>query len=152
MKGRKPLSAETHLLEKTKVYGEVKERIENEPKSEALLEPQCPQWFMPSQKDSWNYLADILKNRGIFLDINGPLLELGAIYLAEIRNCQVSIHQKGRGTGQKRNPAIKERDKCAEILLKTLSELNISTTGMARLGSLITRGKKKGNEMEELLD
>lgn len=152
MKGRKPLAAETHLLEKTKVYGEVKERIENEPKAESSIEPKCPMWFRTSEKDSWEYLAEILRNRGIFLDINGPLLEMGAIYLAEIRNCQENIIQKGRGGRENRNPAIKERNKCAEILIKILSELNISTTGMARLGSLITKSKKKGTDMEELLD
>jgi phage terminase small subunit len=145
MKGRKPLAAETHLLEKSKVYGEVKERIENEPVQEQQIEPKCPFNFKPTEKEAWKYLAEILRNRGIFLDINGPLLELAAMYLAEVRNCQASIRQKGRGTGETRNPAIRERNKAAEILIKTLSELNISTTGMARLGSIISKGKKKEN-------
>ena len=144
--GRKPKSTSILLLEKGRLYSDQRDRAEVEPTALQELEPVCPQWFRASEMDSWNYLAEILKNRGIFVDINGPLLEVAALYLAEIRNCHGNVVSAGRNTAEGRNPAIRERNKAAEILIKTLAELNISTTGMARLGSLIVRGKKKDKD------
>ena len=51
-----------------------------------------------------------------------------------------------------RNPAIKERNKSTEILIKVISELNLSASGMAKLGAAVIKGKKQKSEMEELLD
>ena len=144
MKGRKPMAAETHLLEKQKVYGDLLERIKSQPTALRELEPVCPQWFRASLKESWEYLAEILKNRGIFLDINGPLLEIAAIYRADLMNLDATL---GRTKDPETKDEIsKKRDRAAPILIKVLCELNISTTGMARLGSLIVKGKKKEKE------
>jgi len=152
----KPKASAILLLEKGKLYGDQKERAENEPKAEVIIEPTCPHYFRPSEREAWEYLAEILRNYTIYLDINAPLLEMAAVYLAEFRNSQWEIIRSGkrvRGSRDrnKRNPAVGDRNKSAELLIKILNELNISASGIARIGSLIVK-KQKETEMESLLD
>lgn len=147
MKGRKPLPTEMLLLQKEKLYGEQKERAENAPEALRIVDPTCPQYFRPSEKEAWEFLSRILKNYSLHVDINAPLLELAAIYLADFRNSQWELIKRGktiRGVKgkNKKNPAIGERNASAERLIKILAELNMSASGVARLGAVIAQGRK----------
>lgn len=151
MPGRNPKPAALLESQKGTLYGDQKERADHEPKPEIVVEPVCPFYFRPSERQAWEYLSAILKNYSLYVDINGPLLEVAAIYLAELRNSQGEIIKKGKGAkGEgKRSPAIRERNKATELLLKALSDLNISACGMAKLGAAVIRGKKEKDEFFE---
>lgn len=144
MVGRKPLPSAVLVLAKGKLYSDQKDRSEAEPKADEVIEPRCPNYFRPSEREAWEYLATILKNYSIYIDINAPLLEIAAVYLAEFRNSQWDLFAKGR-----KIKVIKSRNKSAELLIKILVELNISASGVARLGAAVVKGKKGKEEFFE---
>ena len=157
MSGRRPTATATLVLAKGKLYGDQKERAESEPQAVAIVEPRCPPYFRDSEKEAWNEIAQILKNYNLFLDVNAPLLELAAMLLADTRNSYWEIIRTGKTVrgpnGEKwRNPAIKDRYKSSELLIKVLSDLSVSASGMAKLGAAVVQGKKAKSEMEDLLD
>ncbi len=157
MSGRRPTATATLVLAKGKLYGDQKERAENEPQAVAVVEPRCPSYFRDSEKEAWNDIAEILKNYSLFLDVNAPLLELGAMLLADIRNSYWEILRRGKTVkgpnGENwRNPAIRDRYKSSELLIKVLSDLNVSASGVAKLGAALVQGRKRKSEMEDLLD
>ncbi len=143
---RPPKPTKLLEMEKGKLYGEQKERAENEPQPLIIIEPLCPHYFRPSERDAWNFLSEILKNYSLYLDINSPLLELASIYLADVRNSHWEITRRGKGLSF---DAIKERDKSVELLIKILNGLNISASGIAKLGSAVVKGKKEKDEFFE---
>ena len=157
MKGRKPKPSELHQLEKGKLYGEVAARVENTPKSRRDLRPRCPQWLTSSQRKIWRHYAKILKNYGMFTAGNQAHLNYLAIYEDGFKKSAKKITQGGftmlTENGfevQTANFTIMNR--CFQNCMKILSELGLSSTGLARIGSLVAGAAKKKSEMEELID
>src|SRR5512137_2635534 len=96
MKGRKPKPSAMLTLTKGKLYGEQKERADNEPTALTIIEPACPPYFRESEKKAWLDLSLILRNYSLFMDVNAPFLELAAIYMADVRNSYWEIVRKGK--------------------------------------------------------
>ena len=96
MAGRRPTPSKTLILNKGKLYGDQKERAENEPQAVAVIEPNCPSYFRNSEEQAWRDIAGILRNYKLLLDMNAPLLELAAVYLADVRNSYWEIVRRGK--------------------------------------------------------
>ena len=157
MKGRKPLPAEVHALEKDKLYGDLAERVESTPKPKKELKPRCPQRLTKAQRKVWRYYEKILKNYGLYTIANAPILEFLVIdmvmfyelYEDVSKNGPILISEKGNPY---QNPNWNAMNKTQEKIMKYLSELGLSSSGLARIGSLVAGAQKKKNEMEALID
>jgi len=157
MKGRKPLPNEVHELEKGKLYGDVAARVEMTPKARKNRRPRCPQRLTKAQRKVWHYYADILKDYGMFTLANGPILEFLAINTVFFYECYDDVRENGiliktDNGNWIYNQAFNAMNKIEGKILKYLSELGLSSTGLARIGSLMTGAAKKKSEMEELID
>ena len=157
MPGRKPLPAELHELEKGKLYGEVAERVENTPKAKKEMRPRCPQRLTPAQRKVWRQYAVILKNYNLFTIANAPIMEFLAIDTAFFYELYESVIKKGpiltsEGGNPYQNPSWQAMNKTQEKIMKCLSELGLSSSGLARIGSLVAGAQRKKSEMEGLID
>ena len=143
MKGRKPKPTKRHLLEKPKLYGELKEREEIEPKPQKQIKPRIPAYFSDEHRKEWRRLAAKLKNYNLYIALNETLMEVFVLNLIDLRNWFDRPAD---------NKSMNDRKKYTDALLKTISLLGLSSTDMAKLGSLMVSAQKKKNEMEGLLD
>jgi len=157
MKGRKPLPDNIHTLEKGKLYGEVAERVEKTPKQKKTMKPRCPQRLTKAQRREWRFYANILKNYSMFTVANAPVLELLAVNTVQYKECLDKVQSTGMLIKSPNgfpiyNPYWTAMNKIEDKILKCLSELGLSSTGLARIGSLVAGSQKKKSEMETLID
>ena len=156
--GRKPKPDEIHQMEKEKLYGKAAERSENMPKAVKEKRPRCPQRLTKEQRKEWKAIAEILKIYNLFSIVNGPIMELLAIAMAQKQKCLKELEADGIvKTTINGNPVYNfywsALNKLDEKILKCFSELGLSSTGMARLGSLVGGvGKGKKSKMKKLID
>lgn len=144
-------------LEKGKLYGEQRDRAELEPRPKRDLKPRCPQRLSREERREWKYFAGILKNYGLFTLANAPHLELIALSMAQYKDCagkvaKTGIVIKGMNDVPMFNPYWNAVNKLEDKICRCLAELGLSSTGLARVGSLMLKHKKQKTEMEELLD
>lgn len=157
MVGRKPLPSNIHKLEKGKLYGDVKDRVESTPMPKKELKPRCPQRLTKEQRKVWRYYATILKNYGLFTIANAPIMEFLAIDIVEYHELEEHIKIEGiiimsPNQYPLQNPAWQAKNKLQEKIFKSLGELGLSSAGLARIGSLVAGSKRKQSEMEGLID
>lgn len=144
-------------LEKGKLYSDQRARVEMEPKPAKNLKPRCPQRLSKEERREWKYFAEILKNYGLFTVANATHIELLACNMAQYKRCAARVSETGivikaaNGTPMF-NPYWNAVNKLEEKICRCLAELGLSSTGLAKIGSLMMRNKKQKTEMEELLD
>jgi hypothetical protein len=151
--GPPPTPAEMLRLRKEKLYGIQRDRSLNAPVAVESLEPICPDYFKPAEVRAWDFLATILKNYGLYKDINAPVLEQAAVYLAEFRKAH-SLLSKGRwlytrGDRRRKNPYFDIREQAHAALRRCLTDLNISAAGLVRLGGSVAKNKEKVDDFFE---
>lgn len=157
MVGRKPLPEELHRLEKPEIYGEVAARIQNTPKPKKEMKPRCPQRLTKKQRKEWRFYASILKNYGLFTVANAPLLELLAVNTDQYKECLDMVQTNGILIKSPNdypiyNPYWTAMNKLEGKIIKILSELGLSSTGLAKIGSYVSNSQRRKSEMEELID
>jgi len=157
MPGRKPKPSNLLILEKGVLYGDQKERAENEPAAGLNMVPRCPRRFSKEEKREWRFFVSILKNYGLLTTANATLLELLATNMAQYKECTAKVAQTGMIIKSPQdfpiyNPYWTAANKLEEKIQKCLSELGLSSSALARIGALVIRGKKQKSEMENLLD
>lgn len=157
MSGRRPKPTSLLAMEKGVLYGDQKERAENEPTANRHIAPRCPQRFSKEEKREWRFFVSILKNYGLLTMANATLLELLATNMAQYKECAAKVAQTGMIIKSPKNfpiynPYWTAANKLEEKIQKCLSELGLSSTALARIGALVIRGKKQKSEMEDLLD
>jgi P27 family predicted phage terminase small subunit len=157
MGGRRPKPTALLELQKGKLYSDQRDRAELEPHPEFELLPLCPARFTKEEKAAWKYHADVLKNYGLLSVANAAELELLAAAWAQY----VAISSKIRTStlaakimlnDQKVERLFKKQHQLADRIDKYLQNLGLSSSAMAKMGSLMLKAKKKRNEMEDLLD
>ena len=144
-------------LEKGTLYDKQRERAELEPKPAKELKPRCPKRFSKEERREWKYYAAILRNYNLFTVANAPILELLATNTVHYKECTKVVAEKGIITlGPKKqpmyNPFFSAMNKIEEKIQRCLTDLGLSSTALARIGSLLLKNKKEKNEMESLLD
>ena len=144
-------------LEKGKLYSDQRDRAELEPKPRKDLRPRCPQRFTKEERREWKYFAGILKNYGLFTVANAPHLELLARSMAQYKECAGKVSKTGiviKGYNEQPmfNPYWNAENKLEDKICRCLNELGLSSSGLAKIGSLTLRHRKQKMEMEELLD
>lgn len=157
MVGRKPKPINIHKLEKNKLYGDLAERERNTPSPQKKLTPRCPGRLTKEQRKEWRFYATILKNYGMFTIANAPILELIAVNMVQYKECLKKVQETGMLIKSPNgfpvyNPYWSAMNKIEGKILKCLNELGLSSTGLAKIGSLVTENQKKKSEMEALLD
>lgn len=157
MAGRPPKNFKLHLLEKGKtgIYGDLKNREDAEPEQKSDETPQCPREFSKREKEIWHKYAHILEEYSLFNLANGPILELLTKNLRDREKCLDIVKKEGicvdSYRGRVYNAYWMAKNRCEENILKHLNLLGLSSLGLARLGCLSSKKKKK-SEMEGLLD
>lgn len=154
---RKPKPAALLELQKGRLYSDQRDRAELEPAPKKEMRPRCPQRFSKEERREWKYFAGILKNYGLFTIANGPHLDLLAVDMAQYKACaakvaQIGIVIKGLNDTPMMNPYWHAMNKLEDKICRCLGELGLSSTGLAKIGSLMLKHKKQKNEMEDLLD
>lgn len=157
MPGRPPKSIKVHLLGGEKIYGSLKDRVNNEPtQKDKTKKPICPSSFTKPEREIWQKYADILEEYDLFNLANGQILTL---LVGNIRDRDICIkHVKKEKIcvettrGLTHNPWFKAKNKCEENIIKYLNLLGLSSMGLAKLGCIQAQSKKKKSEMEEMLD
>ena len=145
-----------HKMEKGKLYGELAERVANEPKPRDKLEPKCPSHISKGAKKEWRFFAKVLSNYGLFNVANAKQLEMLSIYSAQFKECVGNVEKTGiiilsPNKMPIYSPYFTAMNTVADKMQKCLGELGLSSAGLARLGSLIAKGKK-AEGIEEFLD
>jgi len=143
-------------MEKGKLYSDQRDRAELEPQPMRNLQPKCPRGFSKEERREWKFFAEILENYGLFTVANATHLELLARTVAQYRDCAARVSKSGiivKGDkGQPmENPYWKVERKLTETVLRILSDLGLSSTGLARIGSLALKAKKTEG-IEEFMD
>lgn len=153
---RKFKNRHLHILEKEKLYGDVKSRVDGEPKQKHKeKEPSCPIYFSRDEKRIWEKYKEILKEYDLFYLAAGPVLELLVKNISDRTKCLDHIKREGicieTLRGKIYNPYWSAKNKCEENIRKYLDLLGITNQGLAKLGLLrdMEDGKDTG---EDLLD
>jgi P27 family predicted phage terminase small subunit len=144
-------------LQKGKLYSDQRDRAELEPKPMMEIKPRCPARFSKEERKEWRYFGSILKNYGLFTIANAAHLEMLACSMAQYKECAGKVSQTGiiiKGPmGQPMyNPYWNAVNKLEDKICRCLSELGLSSVGLAKIGSLMLKQKKQKTEMEDLLD
>ena len=95
MVGRKPLPEKIHRLQRGKLYGDLRDRVENTPKQRKPMQPRCPQRLTKEQRKEWRFFALILKNYGMFTVANAPVLELLVVNMTQYKACLKQVQETG---------------------------------------------------------
>ena len=154
---RKPKPTKLLELEKGKLYDDQRARAELEPVAEHDGVPICPKRFNKEEIKAWNELTHILKNYGLLTSANSFLMEMFSKKWVQYVSICNEIDSINMGRNITRNDFKVERlekkqKRHEEIILKYLSELSLSSAGLAKIGSFILNSKKRKSEMEELID
>ena len=155
---RNPKSTDLLTLEKGKLYSDQRDRQDLEPKPEKEVRPRCPNRFSKEERQAWRSIAAILKNYGLFTGANAIQLELLSTAWAQYLDCckKMALSKliiiKTPENGAMYNPYFNAQHKLGQLVDKYCQNLGLSSIGMAKIGSLMLKGKKQKNEMESLLD
>jgi len=131
--------------------------VENTPKAKKEMRPRCPQRLTKAQRKWWRFFANILKNYGLFTIANAPIMEFLAIDMVNFYKLHEEVGKKGiiltsKDGNPYQNPSWNAQNKTWEKIMKMLSELGLSSSGLARIGSLAAGAQRKKSEMEGLID
>lgn len=157
MAGRKPKPTALLRLEKGKLYDQQRDRAELEPQAKQDIEPSCPDRFTQPEKKAWNEISEILRNYSLFTIANAIELELLATAWAQYVSISKMLNPETIANkiildDQKTERLFKKQHQLADRIDRYLQNLGLSSTAMAKLGSLMLGAKKKKSEMEALLD
>jgi len=147
-----PLKPATLLeMEKGKLYNFQAERVRLEPKPQKEIKIRCPKRFNKEERKEWKYFTSILKNYGLLTIANAPLIEILAVNNVQYKKCLQFVAIKGvivKGPkGQYMyNPWWNAVNKLEEKICRCLADLGLSSTGLARIGSLMVKSKKEKEE------
>lgn len=155
--GRLPKAYEIHKLEKGIVYADPRDRHELEPRPSMEVLPRMPKGMTAGEKREWRYFRKICEVYRIFNAANGPTLELLARNMAAYRNLSAKVAEQGiivmgKGGFPAYNPHWTAMNIVEAKVVKGLQELGLSTTALAKIGSLSLKAKKQREGMEALLD
>lgn len=144
------------LLEKGVLYDEQRDRVANTPKAYRPLVPRCPKMLSMEQRKEWKFFAKILKNYGLFNVANSKHLESLAIYSAANAQMLEGMQKTGIIVMSSKkipvySPYFHGFNKTFDQMHKCLSELGLSSCGLASLGSLMAKAKK-AEGIEEFMD
>ena len=152
-----PIKPESVLmLEKGVIYDQQRERVANTPRAEKYLVPKCPKILTQAQRKEWLFFSKILKNYGLFTVANAKHLESLAIYSAINAEMLVGMQRTGIIIMSSKkipvySPYFHGFNKTFDQMHKCLSELGLSSCGLASLGSLMAKAKK-AEGIEEFMD
>jgi len=157
LKGRKPIPASILELEKGKLYGKQVQRIDNTPKDGKNMKPRCPSHLSKDAKREWKFYAKVLQNYNLFTVANQAILDLLAVNTVQYKECLQKVEQLGLLLESPNgfpvyNPYWSAMNKTEDKIHKCLSELGLSSAGLAKIGSLAAGAISKKTKMEELLD
>jgi len=157
MKGRKPLPTKLLELKKGILYSDQRDRGELEPKPKKELKPKCPGRLNKDEKKEWRYFKRILENYNLFTIANGPIMEMLATDMVQYKKCAEKVGStgiiiKGKAGDAKYNPYWSAMNLIEAKIIKGLQELGLSSSGLARIGSLALKAKKQKSELEGLMD
>ena len=154
--GKPPIPKEILTLEKGKLYGDQAARVAEEPKPLDPMPPERPQHFGEEELAVWDHYAAILNNYGLFQAANTMNLEMLAVnivkwrkLLNKLRKSDVVVTSASGWTGI--NPLFSAKNTLEKEIRADLIALGLSSQGLAKLGALSARGKKK-DKIEELMD
>ncbi|MFH1672932.1 MAG: P27 family phage terminase small subunit [Pseudomonadota bacterium] len=145
-------------LEKGKLYDQQRDRAALEPKPERELKPRCPARFSKEERKAWNEIAAVLKNYGLFTAANAIQLELLSTAWAQYISVSAELTAdpkiiiKGPDGGRMYNPYFNAQHRLGTLVDKYSQNLGLSSIALAKIGSLMLKGKKQKSEMEDLLD
>lgn len=152
------LPLEIHKLEKGKLYSDLRDRDDNEPKPAEHIEPVCPEDFTEAERKEWDFFASILRNYGLLHVANATQLELLSVNMVLYRDALAKVRKHGLITVSKKNgapcynPYFNAKSRLEQEIQKSLEALGLSSQALARLGSLSARAKQKKKGIEELMD
>ncbi|OPY83439.1 MAG: Phage terminase, small subunit [Syntrophus sp. PtaU1.Bin005] len=144
-------------LEKGKLYSDQRDRAALEPKPTKDMIPRCPSRFSREERKAWKDIAAVLKNYGLFTAANSLQLELLATAWVQYLDCCRQMADSGQiiiqgpQGGAMYNPYFNAQHKLGALVDKYSQNLGLSSLGLAKIGTLMLKSKKK-SEMEELLD
>ena len=108
------------------------------------------------QQEQWGFFAEILGNYGMFNSVNAAHLEMLSVNMAEWRDVLKKLTKEGwvmrsvKG-GSMQNPLVGIKNNLEIQIRADLDRLGLSSQGLAKLGSLAARAKKKEG-IEEFMD
>ncbi|MBA4417240.1 MAG: phage terminase small subunit P27 family [Syntrophus sp. (in: bacteria)] len=144
-------------FEKGKLYADQRDRAALEPKPEKELKPRCPARFSKEERKVWKDIAAVLKNYGLFTVANSIQLELLTTAWVQYLECCEKMTEnkeiiiKGPEGGSMYNPWFNAQHRLGALVDKYSQNLGLSSIALAKIGTLMLKGKKK-SAMEELLD
>ena len=145
-------------LEKGKLYSDQRDRAALEPKPEREMKPRCPQRFSKEEHKTWQEIAAVLRNYGLFTVANGMQMELLATAWVQYVECSQKMADskkiiiKGPDGGAMYNPFFNAQHKLGALVDKYSQNLGLSSAALAKIGCLMLKSKKRKTEMEDLLD
>ena len=153
----KPTPTELLRLTKGKLYDEQRDRAELEPKPKRELKPKCHGWLNKDEKKEWRYFKKILENYNLFTIANGPIMEMLAKNMVQYRDCAAKVSEtgmliQGKSGDPKYNPYWSAMNLIEAKIIKGLQELGLSSSGLARIGSLALKAKKQKSDLEGMMD
>ncbi len=156
-----PKSTALLELEKGKLYGDQRDRKPFEPKSMKETKPRCPQRFSKQERKIWKDIAAILRNYGMFTAANGIQKQLLASAWSQYIDSCLLMNDKtksmlfisdGTAHGFKENPILRTQQRLRQEINVYSTNLGLSSTALAKIGSAMYKAKKEKSEMEGLLD
>ena len=152
-----PVPNEILTLTKGKLYDEQRDRNELTPKAKKELRPECPGRFNEAEKKEWNYFKKILENYNMFTIANAPIMEMLSTNMVQYKDCAEKVSNtgiliKGKSGDPKYNPYWQAMNILQAQITKGLQELGLSSSGLARIGSLALKANKQKKGIEGMLD
>lgn len=144
-------------FEKGKLYSDQRDRAALEPKPRRELKPRCPQRFTKEERRAWRGLAEVLKNYGLFTAANSIQLELLAVAWVQYLAVCATLAEKAKGAlfigdgkgAFRENPMLRTQQRLRAEISTYAQTLGLSSTAMARIGSLALKAKKERDEFFE---
>jgi P27 family predicted phage terminase small subunit len=141
------IPTQIHKLEKGTLYGELAERDKYEPKPARKMTPKCPKILNKEERWEWHYFRKILENYGLFNTGNAAHLQMLAVNMAAYRDCLEKLHKTGVIILSQKNvpmysPYFTALNAIEAKIRANLSELGLSSAGLAKLGALVARSRE----------
>ena len=155
--GRKTIPTALLKLTKGKLYSDQRDRAELEPKPKRELRPKCPGRLSKDEKKEWRYFKRVLENYNLFTIANGPIVEMIAKNMVQYKDCAEKVSEtgmmvRGKSGELKYNPYWSAMNLIEAKIIKGLQELGLSSSGLARIGSLALKAKKQKSDLEGMMD
>ncbi len=142
-------------LRKGVLYDKQRDRGEMEPKPSHEVKPKCPKRFSKDERRAWKEIAAVLKNYGLLTAANSIQMELLATTWVQYLDCcqkmaeDKNIIIKGPDGGMMYNPFFNAQHKLGKLVDKYSQNLGLSSTSLAKIGSLMLKKKKEKDEFFE---